>query len=860
MASADYTSRLLAFVVQKQAHLNLEHEAAVAHACLSECVGVDLPHERFSVEVAGLADSGVVEPARAGASHLVLTRDGLALAEVLSESLQQADRRRITNLLLQYQKTPVEQRANFCQELLESLPSEDFAPVRRADPVDPSTLSVGGVPVHVSASPSRCHIGTYRLIGRDRLRFSVTAARVCTNAIQEIDEPKRIWVTGWANQDDTVTLVSSGGLPETIPFYNAHLALETYAEDAPLPAERHEFIRTEVFFTALSKGIKRSGWWRHRGRGIIFYNYGLRTRESVKGFSWTRVPAFRVEVLETTRTEDFVLVADPTHFHSVSLGAWIESGLSVAEVHALAVQDEEYPFDAMPSFDLCRPRVPAHLKALSSGEDVLEVEMRYGRDRFETVRAADLAIRRDVLDAIAPGAPRPPSVLSPVERIAALRDWARDVLPRRVEAGGFTFEIGVKETPLNEIARKGDAWRLQPPRLLFNEKRQRDETTSDPRALFRYGPNSGPRTVALRAIVVPKDLGREDAFAFVDAVREAYAGLHLGELDTSGMSVIAYPGARVREASKGLQSLHSAAEGAHEVVLVVLRNDTREVYGTAKDLVATVTGRPAQCCGISTARKIVSGSYATAKGLALQTYLKTLRREEAPWLLGDVTSPKKTLFIGIGYSKQPESGEDQVSHASLSLADGVRPDWRPMGFSMRPRRYFDRPTAAAFVRFVEAEVARHPDLERVVVLRRGDVYPAERAAIAAEAAAREANWELDFVGITDANVRIFANADEPTNPDAGLLYLVSDDRCLLSLSSLPGERVAAGSVRLLELTRAVGSTPIADLGREIYDQAFLCWGSPARPPKGPMPLDLAEKVAELALQTSREEVFEFFPL
>jgi hypothetical protein len=80
------------------------------------------------------------------------------------------------------------------------------------------------------------------------------------------------------------------------------------------------------------------------------------------------------------------------------------------------------------------------------------------------------------------------------------------------------------------------------------------------------------------------------------------------------------------------------------------------------------------------------------------------------------------------------------------------------------------------------------------------------------------------------------------------------------MSSLPGDTIPEGSVQLLEATRAVGETPIEDIGREIYDQAFLNWGSPAKPPKDPLPVDLAEKMARLATRVSDPRVFEHFPL
>jgi argonaute-like protein implicated in RNA metabolism and viral defense len=241
-------------------------------------------------------------------------------------------------------------------------------------------------------------------------------------------------------------------------------------------------------------------------------------------------------------------------------------------------------------------------------------------------------------------------------------------------------------------------------------------------------------------------------------------------------------------------------------------------------------------------------------------FLKSLGEGEIPWHLKEALPTQRTLYVGVGYSRYPSKDQEQTSFASITRDDGLQPRWEPLDFPLSPERYFDSVNAEELIGFLSNQVARDPSIERVVVLRHGDVYPAELEAFQEAYEQEERHWDFDFVGLTDTHLRLFERDPEPTNPESGLIYVPDEDRCLLSMSSLPGDTIPEGSVQLLEATRAVGETPIEDIGREIYDQAFLNWGSPAKPPKDPLPVDLAEKMARLATRVSDPRVFEHFPL
>lgn len=862
------TTQELAFIFKKQRDAGLALEAGFARAVLSEVESRSVDQIEFRVACTSLVDSGVLEPLVGEPPSLHWTDSGYELADSYSMRIDEALKRRVVAIVQEYARLPAEQREAYRLALLANVPVESRVLVRRAFPTDASQYSVNAAIVASRPSKRSFMVSRYRLEGAQRLKFQPKMDSVKERFLKELSLSPPDWAVAWVEEDETVTAVASASLPDSHPYYQARLVSVESSSAREIPTDRLDFLMGEVFLLGLQASAKAGGWNKER-LGQVFYDFSARTRRRAEGVTFTEYPTMRVELLRLDASaggrpaSHLALVADPGWHQFVTVYDWTDSGLPVNALTEASTQfEEDGAFQILPELEPCSLRNPLEAGQVKRPDQKLDVELKYG-GKTRSVPADRIALRRDSLDFALEGpASRPKTALEPPKRLGRARAWLKEIVPSKLEMKGFEFKVIHSDPELSRFAPGAEgnrAWQLNPPRLQFYSPRQRGIGSTDPRALFTFGPFSGPRTVRLIGCLLPSDLDRERALQFIGKLGDAYASAGLGTLESGRCALLYYGGSNVEETQAGLRSL-PVLGSSPEVVLIIGRDGVGATYGHGKDLVAGIAYRPSQFCYLSTAVKVADGSYPTAKGLALQTYLKTLGRGETPWQLGETVSKKRTLFVGIGYSRRLETGEEVSSHASLSLSEGVGITWKALGFSMRPRRYFDPALAESFIRFLEVEAAHYPGLERIVVLRRGDVYPAEVNAIKSKLHSAKIDWKLDFVGLSESNIRIFRKVEPPENPEAGLLFLLGENRCLLSVSALPNEEIPEGSVKLLELTRVIGSTPMSEIGREVYDQTFLCWGSPSKPPKVPLPLDLAEKVAELALLVSRPEVFDYFPL
>ena len=860
--------RELAFILKKQRDADLPLEFEFSQALLSEIAGRYVDSIEFRIVCSSLVDAGVLKPLEGDAPSLNWTENGYGLADAHSADLDNTLKKQVVTIVQQYRRLSSDQRGAFRQGLLANVPVAGPIFVRRANLADPAACLVNAA--IIESRPTKHDFWTvrYRLVDFKRLKFKPSLESVKERFLKELGFSPPDWAVAWVEDDETITVVSTAQLPNRHPYYQAHLEVIHTSAATEVPAERGNFIQGEVLLQGIEASARARGWGKERF-GQVFFDFLTKTRQQADDVSFTEYPTMRTELLRINASginapvSRMALVADSGRHQFVTVYDWVSSSLPVESLCEASTEfADEGAFQVIPELESCAICRPLDVAKIKRPEDKLDIKLKYG-GKTRSVIADRIALRRDALDFSLGGSPsRPKTSMEPGERLSRTRSWLKDVVPSTLRMNGFEFKAIDFEPVLSELTpktKKDSTWQLNPPKLRFYQPRQKEAISTDPRSLFRFGPLSSPQKVDVVACVMPSDLTRERATQFLESLADAYQSASLGTLDIGHCAFLFYKESNIEEVKGGLQSLPVPGV-SREIVLVLGRDRVGTVYGRGKDLVSGVASRPSQFCNLSTALKIADGSYPTAKGLALQTYLKTLKRGETPWQLGETVSKKKTLFVGIGYSRRPETDEEISSHASLSLAEGVGVTWKALGFSMRPRRFFDFALADSFIRFLEVESANYPSLERIVILRRGDVYPAEVDAIESKLHQLEAEWTLDFVSVSDSNVRIFRKGDPPGNPISGFLFLLGDNRCLLSVSALPNEEVPEGSVRLLELTRVIGSTPMGEIGREVYDQTFLCWGSPSKPPKIPLPLDLAEKVAELALSVSRPEVFDYFPL
>lgn len=858
-------SRIICFALKKLVDAKQPLDYELLRACASEAMGAQYEDADFQLALANLVDLRILVQADRR-FPLQLAQNGYSLAESHGATLVSEQRQHVVKFVLHAAQLAPAERIQLCHEVVASLPAEPFVAVRRAVPAETAKYAVNAAAVEISPTGEELYTATYILDGRDRLSFPTKLEKVRNRFIKDLDLKLPDWAVAWNEDEETFGVVSSRPLPVDMPYYQATIRANERGTVTQVPDARRAHVESTLLLGLLEDAMAGNGWRKLRF-DADFVNPLDQSTQVVDGLRWTQNPLMRVELvsLDSKASEPesarYGIVADPGQRQVVTVSDWVISGQPIDALIAAIRSSQDHPaLQILPDADQCELTNPSQLRSVRSPRDELEVRLTFG-NRLLSIPAEMLALRKELLDTIFEAPPaRPESALAPTVRLTQARSWLA-TFPKHTRLLGFEIRLINSAASLAEVTldSKGDlTWRLHPPQLRFNEARQRNTISTDPRALFKYGPSSPPRAVTLAAIVAPESLQEEELEALVQNLTDAYRNSNLGQLVGASCKIVRYPGRNIDGARNGLQAL-SLPKGEHEVILAI-GYPSDDVYGRAKDLCATVGRRPAQFCFLQTAKKIARGSFPTAKGLALQTYLKTLRSGDALWTLAEQPSSRTTVFVGVGYSKRPKTGDEATSHASLLMSDGVLLDWKAMGFSLRPRRYFDASHARAFIGFLDIEAANRPNVERFVVIRRGDVYPAEIDAIRSELERLAPKWTLDFVALTDSRIRIFQDSGKITNPESGLLHIVSEDRCLLSVSALPNEDVPGGSVRLMELKRAIGTTPIQDIGREIYDQAFLCWGSPSQPPRSPMPLDLAEKVAGLTTMANREEALKYFPL
>lgn len=858
-------SRIICFALKKLVDAKQPLDYELVRACASEAMGAQYEEADFQLALANLVDLRVLAQVDRR-FPLQLTQNGYSLAESHGASLVNDQRQHVVKFVLHAAQLNPSERIELCHEVVSSLPVEPFVAVRRAVPAETDKYAVNAAAVEVAPVPAGLYVASYALDGRERLSFPTKLEKVRNRFVKDLELKLPDWAVAWNEDEESFGVISSRPLPDEVPYYQATIRARENGPATSVPENRRAHVESNLLLAILEDTMAGQGWRKLRF-DADFVNPLEQSMQVVDGLRWTQNPLMRVDLVslgaksaEPGRTR-YAIVADPGQRQVVTVADWVLSGQPIdALIAALRANPDQPTFQILPDADQCEVTNPSQLRSVRGPNDEIEVRLTYG-NRLLSVPAERIALRKEMLDAVFEAPPaRPESALPPSVRLGQARAWLA-TFPRHVLLPGFEFKLATAAASLADVTleSKGDlTWRLHPPQLRFNEARQRATISTDPRALFKFGPASPPRTVTLAAVLAPESFQDDELEALVQHLTDAYRNSNLGQLVGSSCKFLRYAGRNIDGARNGLQAL-PAPKGEHEVILAI-GYPSDEVYGRAKDLCATVGRRPAQFCFLQTAKKIARGSFPTAKGLALQTYLKTLQSGDALWTLAEQPSSRTTVFVGIGYSKRPKTGDEATSHASLLMSDGVLLDWKAMGFSLRPRRYFDAGHARAFVGFLDIEAANRPSVERFVVIRRGDVYPAEVAAIRAELDRIAPKWTLDFVALTDSRIRIFQDTGRIANPESGLLHIVSEERCLLSVSALPNEDIPGGSVRLMELKRAIGTTPIQDIGRELYDQAFLCWGSPAQPPRSPMPLDLAEKVAGLTTMAHREESLKYFPL
>lgn len=864
----------LALILHAHDQENLSLDPQFVRALLSEVFDRAIEEHEFRAHLTDMVDIGVLEPLGEGSGiSLEFADEGTERAKALAKDVPKSSRRKIEYLLEEYTDLSPDERRQFGQEVLGNLPAESTLDVQRATELSPDGYIANAILIDVDVSQEPLYYAEYHFDDPDSIEWPVTIHKVRNNFRKELGLGGSDWAFTWARDERHFRVISTHPLPSQANYYYSSLTRLTHEEVEGIPEGLGLKVIEEVLVDAIDDTLKEKGWHKERNKNL-FVRYGDRSRRWAGSLRFTQYPAIDVGVETGANSDGEVpetlgLVADARTRQRVTVADWFASGHDAENLvqHANQLldsaeeEDTVGAFEVLPERETCNLCHPERLEGTEEDPEQVYVTLPYKKDRTEPVLTENLAIQNDVLeDALGSSPRRPPTAINPDERIKRTFEWGHQHLPETLDVNHFGFRVRKGRVGVKDLAQsEKPMWKLRPPALSFDADKQGDAVSRDPRDIFQYGPYCGQRAVRLSALICPETLSRDQTAEFKKRLSEAYEDANLGTLLVDDARIITYSSNRLDPVRGGLQALRTDNDEPG-VVVGIAPATSDGLYGGFKDAAAGIAGLACQHCKLGTAKQIANGSYSTAKLFALQVFLKSLEEDEIPWHLSKALPQRRTLYVGVGYSRYPQTDQEHTSFASITRDDGLQPRWEPLDFPMSPERYFDEVNADNLIEFLSNKVAHDPSIQRVAVLRHGDVYPAEIDAFT-EAYEQEARrWDFDFIGLTETRLRLFERDPEPTNPEAGLLYVPAEDRCLLSMSTLPGDTVPEGSVRLLEARRALGQTPIEDIGREIYDQAFLNWGSPAKPPKDPLPVDLAEKMARLATRVNNPRVFEHFPL
>ncbi len=406
--------------------------------------------------------------------------------------------------------------------------------------------------------------------------------------------------------------------------------------------------------------------------------------------------------------------------------------------------------------------------------------------------------------------------------------------------------------------------RAHRPKFVFGRGKAA-RTTID---VFRHGPYSGEKTIRIVSVLVPDGLQLPIA-DFLEELQKSFSASRMGTLLVDGTPVHHYSTPPDLSRLVGLTEGRMAnSEDEFPLVIGIMPGRSSKARVILKEAAQIAASAPCQCVAPATVSAIQARDRGVARGLGVQLYLKCLRPGEALWKVDPpVDGTGDTAFVGVGYSTDPTDPEKRAnSFAALSDPSGAHTHWQGVGTLGSREKYMTPDAVANLHRFILGTLA-NTSFKRVVIYRRGDFYPQEKAAILeAFGDSFRKRYALDFVSAKDTSARFaikLAGWDgghgDLRNVPPGFYVPLDNTRVLLS-TSFPEERSEIqGTTRLVLLTHEHGTTPLEQIVEEYRAQTFLCWESPANPGKSPLVLHLCDELAELMRYAREDGVCSHFP-
>lgn len=429
----------------------------------------------------------------------------------------------------------------------------------------------------------------------------------------------------------------------------------------------------------------------------------------------------------------------------------------------------------------------------------------------------------------------------------------------------FTWEpnIQIKLTECNptlEYLQKHGAiegtYRIQQPMLEFRS----GAVSLDPSNIFKneYGAKCGQKAISVAHFFSPPATTDHQINVFLKGLQRTFSSVGFGSISKSPKAVMVKFGDNDKaDLENSIRSLEKLNSGSNHLGIIVIPDGHPELYFTAKRLFPSRVGAPIQVVQLSSFMDAQEDRFRGFRILGLKILIKSLKRGEAIWTLSDNAGllPRRTLYVGIGYSAFPREGKVSKCAAVLHDSRGNKVSWKV--FATVQTRTINKPWFDTLLHHTR-DLVESEKPERLMFYRTGTMFPVELDAINSSLAS--CSWirpfETCFVSIIDsANHRFFLTENNKNLP-AGYAVLLNDKEGLISSSNYDDRELKQGTVIPVRLRLELGNESILNVVKEYHDLTYLNWPAPYTTAKHPLVITIAEKFAELTRENiSTENMF-----
>jgi len=364
-----------------------------------------------------------------------------------------------------------------------------------------------------------------------------------------------------------------------------------------------------------------------------------------------------------------------------------------------------------------------------------------------------------------------------------------------------------------------------------------------------FGPFCGKKNLIITHLLLPTTISDRQIDSFCDAMHRIFNGLNLGTLNKNAdIKVKKYdPNSNIHALESKIREFDKI-NNPNAIGIAVIPDENDSYYYPLKRLFPVKTGTPLQIIKHSSFDRLISSTFLGSKLLAMNIFIKSLKINEAAWILATSAglSKEKTLFIGIGFSQYPQ--EKKIGKCATVMHDshGAKITWKVFATPQQGRTidviWFD--TLLNRTR----DIIDDEKPSRIVFYRTGSFFPKEMDAL--QIAIKKCPWlssiKISFISILDgSNCRFFKRNDKNLNLPAGYGIIINEREAFLSTSNYDNRGLRQGTVIPVRIKLEFGNDTIIDILKEYHDLTYLNWQAPITTAKRPLIVTIADRFAEL---------------